>query len=483
LRLGDYPADSLCRLGIISADRKNLYGYDITWLLAAAGEPQNPAGAYLDLMSTALQIEKLWKEYRLGVLGHGALYRDLQSWWARRRGREDPNSLVNLETAGGNSARGRIWALRDTSFKVAQGEVIGLIGRNGAGKSTLLKIISQVTAPTRGQVKIRGRVASLLEVGTGFHPELTGRENIFLNGAILGMSIPETRRKFDEIVDFSGVEKFVDTPVKRYSSGMYVRLAFAVAAHLEPEILVVDEVLAVGDAAFQKKCLGKLDDVSKEGRTVLLVSHNMGAIRGLCKRAIFIEGGEILEDGDAQQVVSNYLNKVTEVFIQGQPNDHEKVVIKRVILRNQQGESTVNFVPGDDITIEVHFHAQVEVERPYFWIGIYGQHGPLFGANMLLDGHRPDYIEGPGTLSCTFKSVPLLPQTYTVSMGVRAANGRSFLTRSKDVGFFNVVGTMSDAGLSGDLADAMSWGASSLVLPYEWQLPDGHIFLVRINRT
>ncbi|MEI8355766.1 MAG: ABC transporter ATP-binding protein, partial [Deltaproteobacteria bacterium] len=209
------------------------------------------------MSDTVIQVESLWKEYRLGVISHHTLTRDLQSWWARVRGKEDPNSQIG--SAHPSRSEDRFWALQDVSFEVKQGEILGIIGRNGAGKSTLLKILSQVTAPTKGEVRFKGRIASLLEVGTGFHPELTGRENIFLNGAILGMSKNDICDRLDEIVAFAEVEKFIDTPVKRYSSGMYVRLAFAVAAHLEPEILIVDEVLAVGDAQFQKKCLGKLE--------------------------------------------------------------------------------------------------------------------------------------------------------------------------------------------------------------------------------
>ncbi|RWX51348.1 ABC-type polysaccharide/polyol phosphate transport system, ATPase component, partial [Candidatus Electrothrix marina] len=221
-------------------------------------------------MSTVISIENLWKEYRLGVIGHGTLTKDLQSWWAKVRGKEDPNSQIAPMMAGQEKQidGDHFWALQDVNLEVKEGEILGVIGKNGAGKSTLLKILSRVTAPTKGNIKVKGRIASLLEVGTGFHPELTGRENIFMNGAILGMSKWEIRNKLDEIIDFSGVEDFVDTPVKRYSSGMYVRLAFAVAAHLEPEILIIDEVLAVGDAEFQKKCTGKMKEVSGQGRTV-----------------------------------------------------------------------------------------------------------------------------------------------------------------------------------------------------------------------
>ncbi len=257
-------------------------------------------------MTTVISIENLSKSYRLGQIGTGTFANDLKLWWARLRGR--PNPLLRIgETDHGNREGEEIWALRDVNFNVEQGEVLGIIGRNGAGKSTLLKILSRVTAPTSGRVRVKGRVASLLEVGTGFHPELTGRENVYLNGAILGMNRREIARKFDEIVDFSGVEKFIDTPVKRYSSGMYVRLAFAVAAHLEPEILVVDEVLAVGDAEFQKKCLGKMGEVAQEGRTVLFVSHNMGAIEKLCPRAILLDSGTLSKAGPATDVIFHYL--------------------------------------------------------------------------------------------------------------------------------------------------------------------------------
>ncbi len=228
-------------------------------------------------MSIVISVEHLSKAYRLGQIGTGTLTYDMKLWWAKLRGK--PNPLLRIgETDHGNRQDEDLWALRNITFTVEQGEVLGIIGRNGAGKSTLLKILSRVTAPTSGRIKAKGRVASLLEVGTGFHPDLTGRENIYLNGAILGMSTKEIKSKFDEIVDFAEVEKFIDTPVKRYSSGMYVRLAFAVAAHLEPEILVVDEVLAVGDIQFQEKCLDKMGDIAHGGRTVLFVSHNLGAI-------------------------------------------------------------------------------------------------------------------------------------------------------------------------------------------------------------
>ena len=282
-------------------------------------------------MSTVIEVDDVWKKYRLGIIGTGSLRHDFERWWHRVRGKPDPYSKVGaapsakgagakvaspdltpsnlrpLNGAESDLGDDEVWALRGVSFEVKQGEIVGIIGRNGAGKSTLLKILSRVTAPTSGEVRVRGRIASLLEVGTGFHPELTGRENIFLNGAILGMTKGEIRRKFDEIVAFAEIEKFIDTPVKHYSSGMYVRLAFAVAAHLEPEILIVDEVLAVGDASFQRKCLGKIGEVARIGRTVLFVSHNMTAVKSLCTRAVLLEEGQLRLMGDVGAVVSDYI--------------------------------------------------------------------------------------------------------------------------------------------------------------------------------
>ncbi len=259
-------------------------------------------------MALALKAENIAKQYRLGQVGTGSLSHDLNRFWHQIRGKEDPYLKIgesNDRTQKGESDY--VWSLRDINFEIEQGDAVGIIGRNGAGKSTLLKLLSKVTKPTTGRILTNGRIASLLEVGTGFHPEMTGRENVFLNGAILGMTRKEIARKFDEIVAFSGVERYIDTPVKRYSSGMYVRLAFAVAAHLESEILIVDEVLAVGDAEFQKKCLGKMGDVSKgEGRTVLFVSHNMTAVKELCNNGILLSQGQLLYTGGIADTVAEY---------------------------------------------------------------------------------------------------------------------------------------------------------------------------------
>ncbi len=261
-----------------------------------------------------IKVENIGKQYRLGNVGTGTFSHDVNRWWHRVRGKDDPYLKVgetNDRTKTGGSDY--VWALKDINFEVQPGEILGIIGKNGAGKSTLLKLLSRVTAPTTGKITCHGRIASLLEVGTGFHPELTGRENIYLNGAILGMTKKEIAAKFDEIVDFAGCAKYIETPVKRYSSGMYVRLAFAVAAHLEPDILVVDEVLAVGDAEFQKKAIGKMKEVSQgQGRTVLFVSHNMESIRKLCPKSIILKTGQLIYYGDTRNAIKKYLSNKDE---------------------------------------------------------------------------------------------------------------------------------------------------------------------------
>lgn len=310
------------------------------------------------MSQTVISVENLSKQYRLGQIGGRTLTEDLNRWWARTRRKPNPYLKIGQEDASGREGE-YIWALRDVSFEVQQGEVLGIIGRNGAGKSTLLKILSRITAPTSGVVKVKGRIASLLEVGTGFHPELTGRENIYLNGAILGMKTHEIDRKFDEIVDFSGVEKFIDTPVKRYSSGMYVRLAFAVAAHLDPEILVVDEVLAVGDAEFQRKCLGKMGEVAKEGRTVLFVSHNMGSIARLCGRSFWLDVGKVVLDGPSPEVVrhyqSHYVATNAQWYRRGSAKQATNFAFLTIDVRNTKGKPSVLFEGDEPILIEIRY--------------------------------------------------------------------------------------------------------------------------------
>jgi len=310
------------------------------------------------MSDTVIKVEDIGKLYKLGEISTGTLSHDLNRWWAKVRGKEDPFAKVgqvNDRTAKGTDDY--VWALKDISFEVKQGEVLGIIGRNGAGKSTLLKILSKVTTPTTGKIKIKGRIASLLEVGTGFHPELTGKENVFLNGAILGMNKWEIKTKFDEIVDFAGVEKYIDTPVKRYSSGMYVRLAFAVAAFLEPEILIIDEVLAVGDAEFQKKCLGRMKDVSvNDGRTVLFVSHNMGVIAQLCRRSVILKNGSLLLSGITKDVIEAYLasgNTESSIYRADKQSILKENFFEEIKTTNFKGDITENFQFDENIFLNV----------------------------------------------------------------------------------------------------------------------------------
>jgi len=319
------------------------------------------------MSNTAIKVENLGKMYRLGEVGTGTISHDLNRWWARVRGKEDP--FAKIGEANDRTVKGQsdyVWSLKDINFEVKQGEVLGIIGRNGAGKSTLLKILSKVTTPTTGKIKVNGRIASLLEVGTGFHPELTGRENIFLNGAILGMTKTEIRSKFDEIVDFAGVERYIDTPVKRYSSGMYVRLAFAVAAFLEPEILIVDEVLAVGDAEFQKKCIGRMKDVSvNNGRTVLFVSHDLNAVSQLCDRGILLKQGSIEMTGNVSSIVSAYLtsNKKTPVF-NAKEIKSKQVNISKIYISDATKSVSSDFTVQEEVHINIEL-AINHLDYPY----------------------------------------------------------------------------------------------------------------------
>ena len=317
------------------------------------------------------------------------------------------------------------WALKDTSFDIAQGDVVGIIGRNGAGKSTLLKVLSRITQPTTGEINLWGRVGSLLEVGTGFHPELTGRENIYLNGHILGMRKKEIDRQFDAIVDFAGVEQFLDTPVKRFSSGMYVRLAFAVAAHLDSEILIVDEVLAVGDTEFQKKCLGKMKDVAKSGRTVLLVSHNMAAVGNLCTSALVFRNGQLMFQGDTNQAIAFYAEQNASIArTLRDPSEFRpkwaRNLVRSATVRNSAGQEQSTFPMGSDIRIDMTFEADAIGPLSEPVMGVVLSHstmGYVAGVNTRMTAFEPargSYERG--TLSCTLKRPPFLPGTYSVDL-------------------------------------------------------------------
>ena len=315
-------------------------------------------------MDTVIKIENLYKEYKLGVISRGTLYRDLQSWWAKIRKKEDPNSIIGHNFAHLNS-KSNILALDNINLDISKGEVIGIIGSNGAGKSTLLKIISRITTPTKGNIKIKGRTASLLEVGTGFHGELTGKENIYLNGTINGLTKIEIGKVFDKIVSFAAIEQFVDTPVKRYSSGMFVRLGFAVAAHLDPDILIVDEVLAVGDHNFQKKAMNKMNSVSQnDGKTILFVSHNMESIKKLCTKVVIMYQGKILDIGKTDEMISRYVGgkvDITKQFnkIKWEKNEHGPggniVKLKSLCTKNIKGEIISEFFINEDVIVEAEF--------------------------------------------------------------------------------------------------------------------------------
>ncbi len=370
----------------------------------------------------AIQVENISKLYQLGEISTGTVSRDLHRWWAKMRGKEDPFQKigqVNDRTTSSDSDQ--VWALKDISFEVKKGEVLGIIGRNGAGKSTLLKILSRVTKPTTGSIRVRGRIASLLEVGTGFHPELTGRENIFLNGAIMGMTKFEIKSKLDEIIAFSGVERYIDTPVKRYSSGMYVRLAFAVAAHLDPEILIIDEVLAVGDAEFQKKCLGKMKDVSEqEGRTVLFVSHNLEAVQKLCDNGLLIENGKIASNSKVDTSISQYLNgllKKNDRFIFSNRNDNIKYLgfVTQVTIEDDNGNSQSTVSCFSPWAIRILFTLTNDITSFIVAIGIVDQ----FGATINTTWSIPSDLR-KGSYEACFKNTFLLltPGIYYINMGL-----------------------------------------------------------------
>lgn len=365
-------------------------------------------------MGIAIKVENLSKAYQLGEFSTGTLSRDIERWWHLLRGKEDPFLKIgetNDRTSIGKSDI--VWSLKDIDFEIKQGDAVGIIGRNGAGKSTLLKVLSRVTSPTVGGVKVKGRIASLLEVGTGFHPELTGRENIFLNGAILGMRKHEIKKHFDAIVDFAGVERYIDTPVKRYSSGMYVRLAFAVAAHLDSEILIVDEVLAVGDAEFQKKCLGKMNDVSKsEGRTVLFVSHNMASVLELCTTGIMMKNGKVESIGSINEIVSNYLNH------DGNGTKFEnlkKRIDKPEIIFCEIDEEELR---NNNLSMFFKFSSPYSLRPPIIGVVINNELAqPVFSSNARMHNRGFNFKSSfeSASISLFIPNVPLLTGKYTVS--------------------------------------------------------------------
>jgi len=432
------------------------------------------------LSEHAIEVRDLAKRYRLGeqdVL-HGSM-RDAVAGLAAR--------ALHLARRRPREPRDTLWALDHVSFDVSPGEVLGIVGRNGAGKTTLLKILARITEPTRGEARIRGRVGSLLEVGTGFHGDLTGRENIFLNGAILGMRRREIARKFDEIVAFAEVERFIDTPVKRYSSGMYLRLAFAVAAHLEPEILIVDEVLAVGDAAFQRKCLGKMDEVRGEGRTVLLVSHNMSAITGLASRCLWLDGGAVRQLGRADEVVASYLGSdfattragyadvSDESLRKGEPKKTAgQVRFETVRLRDVAGETTNVFFAGEPVTVEIGLHSRTSSPRLEVLCIAKTIEGTL--VFTLMSGSLDVDLEpGHDEISATIPDNPLRPGRYQLDLYVLTGLAQDYVRSA--IRFEVAAAREQREGPR----DTQNWGV--VTVPHDWSALSARSDASTLSRT
>jgi len=406
-----------------------------------------------------LKIENISKQYRLGLVGTGTVTHDVNRWWHKVRGKEDP--YLKIGEVNDRSIKGAseyVWALKDINFEVNQGEVLGIIGKNGAGKSTLLKILSKVTSPTTGEIKTRGRIASLLEVGTGFHGEMTGRENIYLNGAILGMTKKEIVSKIDEIIDFSGCERYIDTPVKRYSSGMTVRLAFAVAAFLEPEILVIDEVLAVGDAEFQKKAIGKMQDISRgEGRTVLFVSHNMAAVKNLCTRGIVLENGKTSFEGDIESCVEYYISNNTDknTNLNYVSNNDDTFLREIAIEKNliaSGNKLKINFKLKSRFSGKINIH-----------LGVYNFNDEKI-LHLSSEYFNKGYINNTSeTLCCEIEKNPLPQGFYYINIGV--VKDGDELERLKKCLIFEVIN--SDFFNSGFILKPSALKAKALA-QYKW---------------
>ncbi len=389
-------------------------------------------------MKPIIKVENLSKQYKLGT--RPAHYATLRETFSKA-------ALSPLQTLSRtNRKKGEsFWALRDVSFEVEPGEVVGIIGRNGAGKSTLLKILSRITEPTRGRIELYGNANSLLEVGTGFHPELTGRENIFVNGAILGMKNFEIKRLFDEIVAFADIEKFLDTAVKHYSSGMYMRLAFSVAAHLNPDILIIDEVLSVGDQQFQKKCLGKVQDVAKSGRTVLFVSHNMAAVENLCRRAIVLEQGKIIFAGEQTRAISHYVESINKNFDSNLKERADRtgsgeVRVTAIEIKDLDGNPLYNVMSGQDVDIYFHFETSQNYQRSNVIMGFMVRtylDVPVFLQHNRLTGDDWDSLPAAGAFVCRIRRLPLPPACYRLGFSVMCDN--EYLDRIDDASELNAI--------------------------------------------
>ena len=407
-------------------------------------------------MATAISFDNVTKRYR-----GGRQYRSL---------RDDLTGIVRRRPA-----RDVVTALDDLSLEIAEGESFAIIGHNGAGKTTALKLATRIAFPTEGRIRVRGRVGALIEVGTGMHPELTGRENVMLYGRILGLSRADVRRRFDQIIEFAGIGAALEQPVKQFSSGMQLRLGFALAAHLEPDVLVVDEAIAVGDAAFQYRCVERMGELVRSGRTLVFVSHDMSAVEALCNRGVILDGGRIRSEGPAREIVREYLAGV-EAELTGQ--DSESIVsgggpleVERVTFHDDRGEPVGAVPTGEPITARIHYRTREPVHGPIFELGITdGRLGALGLASMFIDGNVPETLDGRGYVECRFESLPLLPRTYELHGGVLTATGVGELVPWQRLGVFRITGEVAAAG-KGAVSQLME--KAPVVLDYSWDVRDG----------
>lgn len=416
----------------------------------------------------AIEFRNVSKRYRIGA-GQGSLRSAIGDLFSRRAARDASMDTTNM-----------LWALRDVNFELRRGETLGIIGHNGAGKTTILKLLSRITRPTEGEIALHGRVSSLIELGAGFHPELTGRENVFLNGQILGMRRRDLLTRYDEIVDFSELAGFMDTPVKRYSSGMYARLGFSVAAHLDPDVLLVDEVLSVGDVAYQQKSLTRMHSLAARGTTVVFVSHNIGAIQDMCSTAIWLDHGRVMLYGVTSEVLEAYLyhanlrgdgaeDQPTEISSEDGP-----VQITGVTLSTADGVDTSSFHPGDDLVVKLRYFAKEDIERPDFSVGInISGRTSLFLATTMVDGDAPELLpSGSGIISCRFRSIPLMPGKYQIWAEIRGTHRIGYLIPWHCVGHFTVTltsdGMVRTGGKDASLFHLLA--NSPIYVPYDWQV-------------
>lgn len=406
-----------------------------------------------------ITVENVWKRYRRRGVSR-ALREELTAWFRRPfRAPEPPDTF---------------WALRDVSLRVAQGEAVGIVGPNGSGKTTLLKLVAGISRPTQGRLAVGGRIASLIELGAGFHPELTGRENLFLNGALLGLSRREVRRRLDEIVAFAEVQEFLDLPLKRYSSGMAVRLGFAIAAHADSDVLLLDEVLSVGDARFQQKSLGRMRELRARGATIVLVSHNLPTIGLFCERAVWLQRGEVASCGSAGEVIEAYQREAMRG--DGRPDkgpavarDGDLLAVEGVRLLNSAGEETRDFRYREDLRVYLAYACRERLVRPAFTLTVRGGEGRIFQASMLLEGTRPDCLEGSGEVECTFRGIPLAPGSYHIVGSVRAEDGVGYLMLPRVVGYFTVAADLSTYGWTSETAPACLPEVAPVIVPHEWR--------------